>query len=190
MKLRISFTGVRPSSIGNCYDFKHKRRIKLRKYIKQQIIKLTEDNPDEEEFVFYSGMALGLDQDAFDACVEIRNSRPDLNIKLIAAVPFRNQYKKWVSEKDKARYFNYLNQADEVIYVDELENTKYYSEPSDKKEDISTKLKIRNLYMVDNSDILYGYPSAYKKRSGTLHCIKYAKKQNKKIVVTYLEFNS
>jgi Uncharacterized protein conserved in bacteria len=195
--MNVSFTGPRPSSLGNCYKFKHKRRVRLRKYIKEQIdlliISQILDDP-EEEIRLYFGMALGIDQDAFQVCMELRDHYTNVNIKLYAIVPFRNMYKAWKSENDRARYFNYLNKADEVIYVDELEGTKYYSEQSNEKEDISNKLKVRNKYLVDilngENDRLYAYPVENKKASGTKHCINYAKKKNVKIVLTELSFKS
>lgn len=180
----VAITGPRPQSLGNCFRWKDKRRIKIRNYLKTQFDEFIKKNT-EEEISFYIGMALGIDQDAFSVLLELREKYT--NIKLIAVVPFRNQYKAWKKEDDLSRYFKFLQMADDVVYVDELENTKYYSEPSEDKDKIGKKLKTRNKYMVDKADKLFAYPVENgNKMSGTIQCIEYAKKKKKHIIVTSL----
>ena len=85
--------------------------------------------------VFYSGGALGFDQIAASAI--ICKKEEGKNIKLIFALPCKNQDKLWTMEQ-RVLYQNLLNEADEVIYVCEE-----YNEDCMKK---------RNYYMVDHSD--------------------------------------
>lgn len=106
-----------------------------------------------------SGMALGWDMAIASAAV-------DLDIPFIAAVPFKGQESVWPDES-KRKYNILLSKADDVVYVCD----DGYA---------SWKMQKRNEWMVDNCDILLALWDG--SSGGTDNCIKYAKKQGKKII--------
>ena len=113
---------------------------------------------------FIAGGALGFDTLAAQAVLDLK--RDYEQIKLILAVPCKNQADKW-NRKDKMIYENIKNRADKVIYVSE-------------KYEKNCMLK-RNQFMVDNSNFII---SAWdgRKIGGTYYTVNYAKKLGKKII--------
>src|SRR6266404_2788194 len=107
-----------------------------------------------------SGMAVGFDQLAAVICIR-------LGIPFIAAVPFIGQESKWPEHVQK-QYIKILGKAKEIIIVS----------PGDFD---GEKFHIRNEYIVDNSEKLLAYYNG--KPSGTGHCVKYAEKKFKEIIV-------
>lgn len=116
-----------------------------------------ESNPVEKVI---SGMALGYDMALAHAAV-------DLDIPLIAAVPFEGQEKMW-SENSKRFYRKLLDAADETVYVCEPGYAAW-------------KMQKRNEWMVDNCDTLLAMYNG-DKTGGTANCVRYAKAQGKRIV--------
>lgn len=145
--ITVGFTGHRPQRLKDSKDVIYNK-------IKDKLIK---QKPDQ----CISGMALGFDTWAAEACIE-------LNIPFIAAVPFDGQDKVW-GKTDKEKYQYLLDKAKEVIIVSEGGYAAW-------------KLFKRNEYIVDNSDIIIaGFDG--KKFGGTFQCLNYAKRQNKEIVL-------
>lgn len=112
---------------------------------------------------FISGGALGFDQIA--ASLIIAKKEMGCKIRLIFALPYKNQDEFWTDEQ-KRLYHNILAEADEVIYVSE--------------EYANGCMKKRNRYMVDCSAycvcaLLYPF-------SGTDQTVKYARKQGLKTI--------
>lgn len=114
-----------------------------------------------------SGMALGFDTALATAALE-------LQIPLIAAIPFKGQDSKW-QQGDRLRYEHIMFQTQKIVYVDEiaeyaLAQLGYSPE----------KMHKRNQYMVDNCDevlaLFDGSPS------GTANCIRYAESLGKPIL--------
>ena len=83
---------------------------------------------------FISGGALGFDQIA--ASLIVAKKEMGHNIRLIFALPCKNQDKDWTAEQ-KQLYRSLLSEADEVRYISE--------------EYTADCMKKRNYYMVDNS---------------------------------------
>ena len=116
-----------------------------------------------------SGMALGWD-------TAIALAALSLGIPLTAAVPFKGQDRLW-KPYDRARYFNILKKADDVVVVCDGG----YSARS---------MMIRNKYMVDRCTrllALYNGEGA----GGTANCVKYAVYRNvpvDNLWRSYLEF--
>ena len=115
-----------------------------------------------------SGMALGFD--TIGAEVALEN-----NLKLVAAVPFHGQERKW-SAVDKERYHNILKQADSVIMV------------SDREVDDNTPMDVivklmndRNEWMVDNADEVFALWDGTS--GGTGNAVNYTDKSSKPITV-------
>lgn len=113
-------------------------------------------NPD----VIISGMALGIDVLAVASAIK-------LNIPFVAAVPFKGQESVWLKSAQE-HYHNLLRQAKEVVYV---------SEPPFSVD----KLKKRNKYIVDNSDMMIAMQA--NNSSGTQHTIEYADSKCKTILI-------
>lgn len=111
---------------------------------------------------FISGGALGFDQIA--ASLIIAKKEMGFDIKLIFALPCKNQDRSWNS-KQKKLYRSMLLEADEIIYVSE-----HYS---------SDCMKTRNHFMIDNS--AYCICAKLYSNSGTAQTIKYAVEKGLKI---------
>lgn len=114
---------------------------------------------------FISGGALGFDQIA--ASLIVAKKKMGGNIRLIFALPCKNQETKW-GEKQQALYHNLLNEADEIIYV------------SEQYDDFC--MKRRNHYMVEHSS--YCICALLHDRSGTSQTVSYAQKKGLQIINT------
>ena len=112
---------------------------------------------------FISGGALGFDQIA--AALVIAKREMGQNIRLIFALPCKNQGELW-SDEQKRLYYNLLAEADEIIYVSEE-----YSEGCMKK---------RNFYMVDRSANCIC--ALLHPRSGTGQTVRYAREGGLRII--------
>lgn len=188
-----SFTGHRPKKIFNSYSLENPRA----KILADELLKVIEYMITKGNVkCFYSGGALGTDQLAFLCVHKLKQKYPE--IKNILSVPYKQQDAKWKEQLEKAkvnnwtgtikdlektlwRYNQIKKEADEIIYVDELEK---YKPRGMEEEDIgkhsSAKLQLRNKHMVDNSDIVIAVFDGTE--GGTFNCVKYAKKVNKKII--------
>lgn len=112
-----AFTGHRPNKLYG-YDLNTKEC----ELLSQELIKVIKVLIEEKGVTrFISGGALGFDTIAY-ICVDFLKKQYK-DIKNILAIPFENQYVKW-NTMDKERYFKMKEFADEVIYVDTLENYK------------------------------------------------------------------
>lgn len=116
---------------------------------------------------FISGMALGTDMICAEVVLALKNIYPD--IKLECAVPNRAFTMTWSAE-DARRYSSILTRADYINFI------------SEKKDYSVSDLMLRNIYMVDNSDIII---AVYKngESGGTRNTISYAESKNKKIII-------
>lgn len=153
------FTGHRPNKLYG-YDPKTEGNQKLLWKLRDLIIQQIElHNVD----TFITGMALGIDMWAARIVLKLKETYP--NIKLIAAVPCKNQYNKWI-EQSKKEWQIIINKCDTVHYVTEEEYTSWC-------------MQKRNEWMVDNSKHVIAVWDGTK--GGTGNCVKYAEKQNKQI---------
>ena len=112
---------------------------------------------------FISGGALGFDQ--ISASLIIAKKEQGANIRLIFALPCRDQDKKW-TVRQRQLYNSLLSEADEVHYISED-----YSHNCMEK---------RNHYMVDNSD--YCICALVHAVSGTGQTVRYAKEKGLQII--------
>lgn len=106
---------------------------------------------------FLTGGALGFDTLAAQTVLELRQSYP--KIKLILALPCRNQTAKW-RQKEIKEYERIKTEADEVIYISEEYTKECMLE--------------RNRYMVDHSDLCICYMT--RQFGGTAYTVRYAVK--------------
>ena len=112
---------------------------------------------------YISGGATGFD--TICASLIISKKQQGADIRLIFALPCRNQDEKW-TDRQKQLYNSLLTEADEIVYVSE--------------EYTPDCMKERNFYMVDNS--AYCICALIKDISGTGQCVRYAQKQGLQII--------
>ena len=112
---------------------------------------------------FISGGALGFDQVA--ASLIIAKKEMGANIRLIFALPCRNQDERWTADQ-KRLYHDLLGEADKIRYVSDE-----YSPGCMKK---------RNHYMVDHSG--YCICALLRDRSGTAQTVRYARENGLRVI--------
>ena len=117
--------------------------------------------------IFYCGMAVGFDLLAAEVVLSLKEELKD--IKLVAAVPFKNQYFKFTRE-DKKRYFEVLKKADEVIVLSE----EYYK----------GCLLRRNDFMLENCSSLIAFYNGEQK-GGTYYTCKHAEERRMPVLNIY-----
>ena len=174
---RIAFTGHRPNKLGG-YNWStpanRDNGLKLKKAILEAI-----KNSGDTEFEFYFGGALGTDQMAFEIVDFLQAKHPEWKFTKVLCVPFKDQPNAWI-DGSKAKYFEQMGKAEQVVYVDTVEG--YAINGIDKDIYHPAKMQKRNEYMVDNCDLLIALYNG-DKSGGTANCVKYAKKKQKNIVV-------
>lgn len=147
--VRIAVTGHRPDKLGGYSATENFKAIRrhMREFLEQA--------PDGE-LELISGGALGIDQFWMEVGLY-------LDLPVVAALPFRGYDSRWPAESRK-KYAQLLDKCQSVHYVSD----EGYS-PS--------KLQIRNIWMVDNCDVLVAYWNG--SSGGTQNCYDYAISQNK-----------
>lgn len=190
----VCFTGHRPKQLFGTYDTNNPKASLLVEELTKTIERLI---VDEKADTFISGGALGADQLAFICVNALKKKFPF--IKNILASPYLDQPMGWEEQLKKAqangwkkavedlqttlrRYNRILELADDIIYVDEL--TEYQPrgmQPDQVGRHSNVKLQLRNVYMVDQSDIVVAIFDGTK--GGTFNCIKTAKEKGKRIIV-------
>ncbi len=154
----VAGTGHRPPKLGG-YDVKTFKRL----------VKLAKSWLSEREVTkVISGLALGWDQALAEAALQ-------LNIPLVAAVPFEGQELQWPVESQQ-RYITLLRQAGEKIVVSE---GGYHP----------AKMHLRNEWMVDHCDVVLALYNG-EKMGGTHSCVKYARKCGKTIINLWDEWEA
>lgn len=146
----VAFTGHRPDKLGG-YKLPNETYIRVCQKIDAALKEL---KPEK----VITGMALGIDQWA--AMIAHK-----LQIPYLAAIPFEGQEKAWPEASQKT--FRLLRKlaAEEVIV-----SPGGYS---------ADKMQVRNIWMVDNCDVLIAVWDGTK--GGTGNCVEYAKSVNKQI---------
>ena len=112
---------------------------------------------------FVSGGALGYDQ--ICASLIISKKQQSADIRLLFALPYRNQDEKW-TDRQKQLYRSLLSEADAIYYVSE-----------EYQPDCMSK---RNQYMVDNSK--YCICALLRDVSGTGQTVRYAQQQGIEVI--------
>lgn len=149
----ISHTGHRPNKLPGGYDYAHPFYIALRTKLKELYLEL---KPDKA----ISGVAVGFDTIAAETCLEV-------NIPLIAAVPFVGQENIW-KEEAKKRYKEILSKAEKVHIVCPGGYAAW-------------KMQARNEFMNKNADVIIALWDGT--TGGTYNCVENAKSLNKKIII-------
>jgi uncharacterized phage-like protein YoqJ len=155
----VAFSGHRPEKIGG-----YNRNAPLRQAVAAAIrdeLKIIVNAHQNQEIVVVTGGALGVDTDAAREAF-------DLGLKYIVAVPFRGQEKGWPDES-KRQYKNMLELASKVEYVHDGPYTH------------GGLYQDRNIWMVDNSDILIALWDG--SSGGTANCVAYAQKKKHELKI-------
>lgn len=158
-----AFTGHRPMRFSFGYDEEDERCLKLKLEMAQQVESLIQRGVS----LFYSGMALGVDQWGAEIVLDLKRSYP--SIQLVAALPCETQADKW-SLAQRERYFNTLPECDEVITL----NAHYTSEC----------MQERNRYMVDHAEYLLAVYDGGGK-GGTAYTVHYAQERKREIIAIH-----
>lgn len=165
LELRCCFTGYRPEKFGFPIDENNAQFNSFNERLFNAVIDLAESGVTE----FYSGMAMGFDILAAEAVLDVKKLRPDLNIRLVACVPYIEQASNFPLAW-KNRYDNILENCDKALLLSD----NYYR----------GCFQRRNKFMVDSTDFVITYFDGTP--GGTKNTIAYAKKQGKGIVNCYL----
>ena len=155
------FTGYRPEKFPFPLSRDNTEFIKF----ENSLIRLICTLCDSGCYTFYSGMAMGFDIVAAECVLLARELYGKAAIKLICAVPFIEQSKKFPPEWLE-RYNAILSAADETILISDT----YYKGCYDK----------RNKFMVDNSDYVVTWFDGHS--GGTKNTINYAKKSGRTVI--------
>lgn len=171
----VCFTGHRPDRLGTGYVIEGERVVAYSELLKTEIVKLIDEGARE----FISGGALGIDQIAFWTVNKLQADYP--HIRNIVAIPFKQQYTAWHrNPRVVAWYHEMIKRADEVVYVDSLENTPWVNPRLPVGSYHASKMQLRNQYMVDNADTVIAVWNG--SRGGTGNCVAYAQEENKRII--------
>lgn len=157
----LCFTGHRSQKLPWGFNENDERCLIMKDKLKKQIELAIKRGYD----TFITGMALGFDMICAESVLELKNKFP--NIRLIGALPCKNQDCKW-PPKQQERYRNLLKQLDAIRCVNDE-----YTGPECMLE--------RNRYMINNSSIVIALFNG--KPGGTKKTIEYAKEQGKEIII-------
>lgn len=151
--VKVAATGHRPDKLWNDYDLISPGIAAIKKDI---IVQLSEIHPSH----LISGMALGVD--TLFALIAM-----EMDIPLIAALPFRGQESKW-PQKSQILYNQILNWKKTEVHV--VCDGGY----------APWKMQKRNEWMVDNCEHLIAVWDGTD--GGTHNCVRYAKKVKKPVI--------
>ncbi len=153
------FTGHRPSKLSG-YSAEDNKELLWR--IRDEIVNHIENKGVN---TFINGCAIGIDLWSAKIVLKLKEIYP--NIKLISAVPCKNQYKMW-QQKDVLLWWEVINNSDEIVYTSEEDYKPYL-------------MQIRNEWMCNKSDFVIGVWDGTS--GGTGNCVKYAEKVKKEITI-------
>ncbi len=159
----LALTGHRPKDLWG-YNDNHPNY----KKVADELKRYCEENGVD---TIISGMAQGFDQIGAQVAI-------DLNLNLIAAVPFPSQDSAWPNDSDRRHYRKLLDQADLVVYVSS-QNPIGGNKKEGSKE-AAQMMDDRNHWMVNNADAVYALYNG-KEKGGTANAVKYARMKGKYI---------
>lgn len=149
----VCFSGHRPEKLPDNGDESSPKTTIIKSILHRQITQCI----DEGYNTFITGLARGIDNWAADIIIDFKLKGSDIN--LICVKPYEKYGEKW-SGFDKWNLSHILEKSDEIVCVSDN-----YTRSC---------MKLRNNYMVDNSERLIAFVSNY--YSGTGQTIRYAQK--------------
>ncbi len=154
------FTGSRPQNLPCGFHEERPNCIRLKDLLYQEIEALiTQQNVSH----FISGMALGVDQWAAEAVLELKKTYPYITLEV--AIPCETQMVNWRVDQQE-RYFSITSRSDKETMLQRA-----YTKDCMQK---------RNRYMVDSSQIVLAVWAG--KPGGTGNTVRYAQQLGKQIV--------
>lgn len=156
----LCFTGHRPQKLPWGFNEDDERCKGMEKTLREKIIEAIKNG----YIYLISGMALGFDMISAEMVLELKKDYPQ--IKLICAIPCKDQYKVWNTEQIK-RYKHILSKSDNVLCLYDTYNEKCMLE--------------RNDYMLTHSSMVIALYDG--KGGGTGYTIKKAKELGKTVVI-------
>ena len=158
------FTGHRPKTLPWGSDENDLRCIAFKSAVKFTVENLIVGNGYTK---FISGMAMGADMICAEIVLSLKGLYP--YIKLECAVPNYAFTESWRDEEAR-KYSSILTRADEIKFV------------SDRKIYSKRDLMLRNIYMVDSSELVLAvYIEG--ESGGTKNTIDYAKSKGKEVII-------
>lgn len=156
-----AFTGHRPSRFSFGYNEDDQRCVAL----KEQLTEIIDQLVNVGVCRFYSGMALGVDQWAAQAVLDIRAKYP--HVRLIAVLPCKSQSNNWTGHQ-QAFYQSLLSKCDEIQII-----SKHYT---------SQCMFQRNRCLVDQAEYLIAVYNG-QQGGGTAYTVDYARKKRRKVIL-------
>ncbi len=163
---KACFTGYRPQKFPFKLEKNNTEYNNLISSLKQVLINLIENGCT----VFYCGMAEGFDIICAETLLNIKKKYK--NIRLVCVIPFF-EHDKSVKYCWKKRYDKVVSNCDELVY-------------SSEEYQISA-FQIRNIYMVDHSDLIITWYDGQK--GGTRNTLSYAQREGKNIINLNTEYS-
>lgn len=162
--MKLAFTGHRPESLFLGENELSASAICIKALLADEIMQYAAQGYD----TFMTGGARG-DDILFAEQVLLVKGLAYPNIQLITVVPYKGQADNW-TEAWRERYFRILEYSSDVITL-----AAHYSNGC---------YHIRNRYLVDHADrVLALYNDS--RTGGTAYTVKYARQQNKEIIVIH-----
>lgn len=157
----VCFTGHRSQKLPWRFNENDDRCRAMKATLYNEIVKAIK----REYKTFLCGMALGFDMICAETVIELKKRYSD--IKIIGAIPCKNQELKWI-KKEQERYRKLLKQLDGIRCIyDEYIGAECMLE--------------RNRYMIKNSSLLIALYNGLP--GGTKSTIDYAREQGLEIVI-------
>ena len=153
------FTGHRPNKLGG-YEW-NPTYDAVYQFVNETCLALIDRGID----TFITGMAIGTDQIAALAVLHLKLFE-EPNIKMVCAVPFAGQERKW-SQNNQAFYRYCLDASDLVHIVCDGDYEAW-------------KMQKRNEWMVERSSIVVSVWDG--SQGGTANCVHYAESKHKEII--------
>ena len=161
-------TGHRPSR----FAFGYNENNALCKKIKETIFEQFKQMYDEQAVRHvYVGGAIGVDQWAGEAVLRLKEMPGYGDLRLHIALPFNGHDSRW-NQNSRERLAFLIRHCDECVTVCQTSNRDSYL--------------ARNRYMVDHADMLLAvFDNKKSIRSGTMHTVNYARKQQMPILLIH-----
>ncbi len=149
-----AITGYRPEKLPFGGDEAREEIKAVKRRLFCEILRMTREGVS----IIISGMARGVDMWAAETVLQIRDSLPDRNVQLWAAIPYDRQATSWKTA-DQERYARILERADRIEYISHA----YHSGCFHK----------RNRWMVEHATHLLAVYDG--KPGGTQYTVNYAR---------------
>ena len=163
---KACFTGYRPLKFPFRLNKNNEQYNYLLESLTEALIKLIEKGCS----VFYCGMAEGFDIICAEIVLSLKKKYK--NLRLVCVIPFL-EHNKAVKNDWKKRYDKVIFNCDEIVYSsDEYQISAF---------------QLRNIYMVDHSDIVITWYDGQK--GGTKNTLTYAQKEGKNIINLNKEYS-